>query len=100
MSFMVPRTITLSIHSQSSVCLGHLVRAPGAVGDVDERVDAVGGARGADKVAEAKTEDWEWMFEVNVLGTMKLTRAFLPMLRASGEGTVLNLTSTAGLLRL
>ncbi|HEY1155202.1 MAG TPA: SDR family NAD(P)-dependent oxidoreductase, partial [Arthrobacter sp.] len=26
-----------------------------------------------------------------------LTRAFLPMLRATGEGTVLNLTSTAGL---
>ena len=37
------------------------------------------------------------MYEVNVLGTMKLTRAFLPMLRACGEGTVLNLTSTAGL---
>ena len=45
----------------------------------------------------AKTEDWEWMYQVNVLGTMKLTRAFLPMLRAYGEGTVLNLTSTAGL---
>src|SRR6476661_3679977 len=55
------------------------------------------GARGADKVADAKTEDWAWMYEVNVLGTMKLTRAFLPMLRACGEGTVLNLTSTAGL---
>ncbi len=37
------------------------------------------------------------MYQVNVLGTMKLTRAFLPMLRACGEGTVLNLTSTAGL---
>ena len=37
------------------------------------------------------------MYRVNVLGTMKLTRAFLPMLRANGEGTVLNLTSTAGL---
>ena len=37
------------------------------------------------------------MYRVNVLGTMKLTRAFLPMLREDGEGTVLNLTSTAGL---
>ena len=40
------------------------------------------------------------MFQVNVLGSMKLIRAFLPMLRACGEGTVLNLTSTAGLLGL
>ncbi len=37
------------------------------------------------------------MLQVNVMGTMKLTRAFLPMLRAHGEGTVLNLTSTAAL---
>ena len=66
-------------------------------GGIDTLINIAGGARGADKVAEAKTEDWEWMFEVNVLGTMKLTRAFLPMLRAGGEGTVLNLTSTAGL---
>ena len=66
-------------------------------GGIDTLVNVAGGARGADKVGDASTEDWEWMFRVNVLGTMKLTRAFLPMLRATGEGTVLNLTSTAGL---
>lgn len=66
-------------------------------GGIDTLINIAGGARGADRIADAKTEDWEWMFRVNVLGTMKLTRAFLPMLRAGGEGTVLNLTSTAGL---
>ncbi|MFF1383090.1 SDR family oxidoreductase [Arthrobacter sp. NPDC058288] len=66
-------------------------------GGIDTLINIAGGARGADRIADAKTEDWEWMFDVNVLGTMKLTRAFLPMLRACGEGTVLNLTSTAGL---
>jgi len=66
-------------------------------GGIDTLINIAGGARGADKVADAETEDWAWMYEVNVLGTMKLTRAFLPMLRACGEGTVLNLTSTAGL---
>lgn len=66
-------------------------------GGVDTLINIAGGARGADPVAAANTEDWEWMYRVNVLGTMKLTRAFLPMLRANGEGTVLNLTSTAGL---
>jgi NADP-dependent 3-hydroxy acid dehydrogenase YdfG len=66
-------------------------------GGIDTLINVAGGARGADRIADAKTDDWKWMFEVNVLGTMKLTRAFLPMLRACGEGTVLNLTSTAGL---
>jgi NADP-dependent 3-hydroxy acid dehydrogenase YdfG len=66
-------------------------------GGIDTLVNIAGGARGADTVGQASTEDWEWMYRVNVLGTMKLTRAFLPMLRAHGEGTVLNLTSTAGL---
>lgn len=66
-------------------------------GGISTLVNIAGGARGADTIASADTADWEWMYRVNVLGTMKLTRAFLPMLRANGEGTVLNLTSTAGL---
>lgn len=64
-------------------------------GRVDALLNISGGARGTDRVAEARTEDWAWMYEVNVLGTMRITRAFLPALRANGEGTVLNLTSLA-----
>ncbi|WOH17080.1 SDR family oxidoreductase [Paenarthrobacter sp. GOM3] len=66
-------------------------------GGADTLINIAGGARGADLIANADTEDWDWMYQVNVLGTMKITRAFLPMLRDNGEGTVLNLTSTAGL---
>ncbi len=75
-------------------CLPQVTEA----GGIDTLVNIAGGARGADNIGDASTEDWEWMYRVNVLGTMKLTRAFLPMLRANGEGTVLNLTSTAGLV--
>jgi NADP-dependent 3-hydroxy acid dehydrogenase YdfG len=75
-----------------------LLEAVESGGGIDTLVNIAGGARGADYLADAKTEDWEWMYRVNVLGTMKVTRAFLPMLRAHGEGTVLNLTSTAGLV--
>ena len=66
-------------------------------GGADTLINVAGGARGADTLGNAKTEDWDWMYQVNVLGTMKMIRAFLPMLRSNGEGTVLNLTSTAGL---
>lgn len=62
---------------------------------VDALLNISGGARGTDRVADARSEDWEWMYEVNVLGTMRLIRAFLPALRENGEGTVLNLTSLA-----
>ncbi|HET7415949.1 MAG TPA: SDR family oxidoreductase [Arthrobacter sp.] len=65
-------------------------------GTVDALLNISGGARGTDWVANAKDEDWEWMYQVNVLGTMRVTRAFLPALRENGEGTVLNLTSIAG----
>lgn len=67
-----------------------------ADGGIDTLINVAGGARGADRVADADTDDWEWMYRVNVLGTLKLTKAFLPQLRAHGRGTVLNVTSTAG----
>ncbi|MGO4585150.1 SDR family oxidoreductase [Arthrobacter sp. 2RAF6] len=73
-----------------------LLSAVTEAGGADTLINIAGGARGADTLANAQTEDWDWMYQVNVLGTLKLTRAFLPMLRANGEGTVLNLTSTAG----
>lgn len=76
----------------------HLLATVTEAGGIDTLINIAGGARGVDQLAEAKTEDWEWMYRVNVLGTMKVTRAFLPMLRAHGEGTVLNLTSTAGIV--
>ncbi|RKQ36538.1 SDR family oxidoreductase [Kocuria tytonis] len=64
-------------------------------GTVDAVLNISGGARGTDPVADADVAGWQWMYDVNVLGTLRVTRAFLPALRANGEGTVLNLTSLA-----
>lgn len=63
---------------------------------VDTLVNCAGGARGADYLAEAQDDDWEFMFQANVMGTMRLTRALLPQLRRV-RGTILNVTSTAAL---
>ena len=62
---------------------------------IDTLINIAGGARGADTVANAKDGDWEWMFQVNVMGTLKTIKTFLPALRDNGNGTILNLTSTA-----
>ncbi|HEY4596930.1 MAG TPA: SDR family NAD(P)-dependent oxidoreductase [Thermoanaerobaculia bacterium] len=59
-------------------------------------VNNAGGALGLDRVEVARDEDWTGMWETNVLGVMRVTRALLPALRASGDGHVVNLGSTAG----
>ena len=57
-----------------------LVEFTAAHGGLDTLINIAGGARGADHVAAAKAEDWDWMYRVNVLGTMKMVQAFLPAL--------------------
>ncbi|MER5970199.1 SDR family oxidoreductase [Streptomyces sp. NPDC002055] len=63
----------------------------------DVLVNNAGGAIGTEPVASADPQDWRTMFEVNVLGVLNVTQALLPALTASGDGTVVVLSSTAGL---
>jgi len=60
-------------------------------------VNNAGGALGTDPVATADPADWRQMFEVNVLGVLNVTQALLPALTASGDGTIVVISSTAGL---
>jgi NADP-dependent 3-hydroxy acid dehydrogenase YdfG len=59
-------------------------------------VNDAGGAFGSGPVAQADSDDWRRMYEVNVIGLMQVTRALLPALIASGDGMILNVGSTAG----
>jgi NADP-dependent 3-hydroxy acid dehydrogenase YdfG len=63
---------------------------------VDLLVNNAGGAHGSDPISAAKIEDWQWMYDVNVLGTLRMTRALLPLM-ADG-GTIITVSSTAGLV--
>ncbi len=60
-------------------------------------VNNAGGALGVEPLAEAVEAKWRTMFETNVLGLMRMTRALLPRLVASGDGHVVNVTSIAGI---
>ena len=64
----------------------------------DVLVNNAGGAFGMEYVADADPADWQAMFEVNVLGSLHLTKALLPRLIASGDGVVVMLTSTAAFI--
>jgi len=59
-------------------------------------VNNAGGAIGMEPVAEADPEDWRVMYDTNVLGLLRVTKALLPKLIDSGDGHVVNITSLAG----
>ena len=62
----------------------------------DVFVSNAGGAIGADTVEDSSPAEWLTMYEVNVVGTLHTTQALLPKLVASGAGTIVVLSSTAG----
>ncbi|HEY1841060.1 MAG TPA: SDR family oxidoreductase [Mycobacterium sp.] len=64
---------------------------------VDVLVNNAGGAKGLESVADADLEHWRWMWETNVLGTLRVTRALLPKLIDSGDGLIVTVTSIAAM---
>lgn len=64
---------------------------------VDVLVNNAGGAKGLEPIAEADLDNWRWMWETNVIGTLRVTRALLPKLIASGNGLIVTVTSIAAL---
>jgi NADP-dependent 3-hydroxy acid dehydrogenase YdfG len=61
----------------------------------DVLVNNAGGALGLEPLAEADEEKWLRMYESNVMGTMRMTRALRPRLVESGDGHVVTVTSIA-----
>jgi len=59
-------------------------------------INNAGGAHGVDTVAEGKDADWEAMFQANVLGLLRVTRAALPLLPHDAGASIINIGSVAG----
>ena len=59
-------------------------------------INSAGGALGLDPVRAADEDAWRWMFEANVLGTVRMIKALLPKLEASANGHIVLLGSVAG----
>jgi NADP-dependent 3-hydroxy acid dehydrogenase YdfG len=82
----------------ADVTAGEAVDAlAGALDRVDVLVNNAGGARGLEPVANADLDNWRWMWEANVLGTLLVTRALLAKLIDSGDGLIVTVTSIAAL---
>jgi NADP-dependent 3-hydroxy acid dehydrogenase YdfG len=83
--------VTTDVTSATSVAA--LVEAVGPTLDV--LVNNAGGAFGLEPVAEADLDAWRRMYDVNVLGTAQMIKAFLPALVASGAGAIVTIGSIA-----
>ena len=72
-----------------------VARLADVVGDrLDVLVNNAGGAFGQEPVAEEDLSAWSKMFELNVIGTTRVTKALLPAL-VTAEGVAVFVTSTA-----
>lgn len=87
------RAATLDVTSQESVDA-----LAASLDRCDVLVNNAGGAIGVEPVAKGDVADWQRMYDVNVLGTLRVTQALLPGLVASGDGVLVMLTSVAGLV--
>jgi NADP-dependent 3-hydroxy acid dehydrogenase YdfG len=85
------RAVQLDVTDQASVD-----ELADAAGDVRVLVNNAGGAFGRDTVDEAHLEEWLAMYELNVLGTVRVTKALLPAVERSGDGHIVLVTSVAG----
>ena len=96
------RLQALADETGCEVCVADLTvpedvtRVAEAAGPCHALVNNAGGAIGTETVEAADPADWQRMYEINVLATLRVTQALLPALRASGRGDVLVLSSTAG----
>jgi len=71
--------------------------AASAMGRVDVVVNAAGVFLGG-ALEKISLRDWEWMLEVNLLGTVRTVRAFLPALQARDAAYIVNAVSFGGLV--
>lgn len=85
------RALALDVTSDESV-----EALAAEVPDCAVLVNNAGGALGMEPIESAHLADWRWMYEVNVLGVLRVTQALLPALERNGTGTVVVVTSTAG----
>jgi NADP-dependent 3-hydroxy acid dehydrogenase YdfG len=75
---------------------GSVAELAEAVPEVSVLVNNAGGALGLEPVAEANEENWRRMYEANVMGVMRVTKALLPALEHSGDGFIVVVGSVAG----
>lgn len=85
------RAVRLDVTDPESVAA-----LPESAGEIDAIVHSAGGALGLERIEEADEDNWREMYEANVMGVMRVTKALLPALRRSASPIVVVVGSVAG----
>ncbi|MFY8197780.1 MAG: SDR family oxidoreductase, partial [Candidatus Planktophila sp.] len=64
--------------------------------DVDILINCAGGAFDFASVLDSDPEIWRKTYELNVVGTVRMVKAFTPMMQANRQGHIVIISSTAG----
>jgi NADP-dependent 3-hydroxy acid dehydrogenase YdfG len=83
--------VTLDVTSAASVA-----ELASSLDDIAVLVNNAGGAIGTETVEQADPDDWQAMYETNVLGVLRVTQALLPALSRGTGGHVVVTGSIAG----
>jgi NAD(P)-dependent dehydrogenase (short-subunit alcohol dehydrogenase family) len=88
--------VDLDVSSDESVAavIQHVIERSGRI-DVLINNAGIGSAGAAE---ESSVEQAQRLFNVNVFGVMRMTKAVLPHMRAQGRGRIINLSSVLGFL--
>jgi NAD(P)-dependent dehydrogenase (short-subunit alcohol dehydrogenase family) len=66
-------------------------------GQVDLLFNNAGVAVGG-RFEQVREEDFDWLMQINFYGVVRMTRAFLPLLRQSDDARIVNISSLFGLI--
>ena len=100
-ALLTPFNIRTTSHRTDMGDAQAILALPDAVtaahGRVDILVNNAGVAVGG-RFEEITTENFEWLFNINFWGVVRMTRAFLPMLKASPDARIINISSIYGII--
>jgi NADP-dependent 3-hydroxy acid dehydrogenase YdfG len=85
------RAVVMDVTDAASVRAG-----VASLGRCDVLVNNAGGALGVTRVEDGDPDEWERMYASNVVGTLRVTQAALPLLRQSARATIVDISSIAG----
>ena len=98
---LLPSGVRISRHALDVADAAAVAALPASIqaehGRVDILVNNAGVAVGG-TFEQVSAEDFDWLFSINFHAVVKLTRAFLPVLKASDDARLVNVSSLFGLI--
>jgi NAD(P)-dependent dehydrogenase (short-subunit alcohol dehydrogenase family) len=78
-------------------CLAAVEAIHATLGHIDILANIAGGFTMGERVAETTSDTWDFMFNLNALSVLNMSRAVVPIMLSQGRGKIVNVGARAGL---